>query len=231
MQHTLVAAREAARLTYFAGWGLAEQGRWMLAAAGIHWDQVALQSHEEFLALRKEGKLLFGQLPLLEIDGLQLVQSQAIVRYVAQKGGLWGTTASDSAVVDMLLEGIRDCRAVVVQYPFASHADQLVQEVPDRIVKQMAVFEASIVKREDNSLGFLKSGLSAADVLVAELVEGLLGMRPDVMGPYPTVASLHRQVVALPGLASYLASDKRYPFPKEAVKAAYVANVNAVLGR
>ena len=31
---------------------------------------------QEFLNLRKEGKLLFGQLPLLEIDGLRLVQSQ-----------------------------------------------------------------------------------------------------------------------------------------------------------
>ena len=32
---------------------------------------------QEFLALRQEGKLMFGQLPLLEIDGLRLVQSQA----------------------------------------------------------------------------------------------------------------------------------------------------------
>jgi len=41
---------------------------------------------EEFLALRDRGMhLAYGQLPLLEIDGLKLVQSQAIVRYVAAK--------------------------------------------------------------------------------------------------------------------------------------------------
>ena len=36
----------------------------------------------------EEGKLLFNQLPLLEIDGLNLTQSTAIVRYVAEKGDL-----------------------------------------------------------------------------------------------------------------------------------------------
>ena len=35
-----------------------------------------------------DGKLLFNQLPLLEIDGLNLKQSTAIVRYIGDRGGL-----------------------------------------------------------------------------------------------------------------------------------------------
>ena len=67
---------DTCRLTYFEGWGLAEQARWMLAASDIAFEQVALQEHADFAALRDSGALMFRQLPLVEIDGLKLVQSQ-----------------------------------------------------------------------------------------------------------------------------------------------------------
>ena len=41
-----------------------------------------------------------------------------MVRYVAQRGKLWGTTPEESAFIDMVLEGIKDARGVVVSYPF-----------------------------------------------------------------------------------------------------------------
>lgn len=44
-----------------------------------------------------DGKLLFKQVPLLEIDGLELVQTPAIVRYIARKGGLYGHSNEESA--------------------------------------------------------------------------------------------------------------------------------------
>ncbi len=84
-----------ARLTYFRGWGLAEQVRWVLSAAGAEWEQVGLETNEQFEALKKGGRLLFGQLPLLEIDGLELVQSQAMVRHVARRAGLSGKTPAE----------------------------------------------------------------------------------------------------------------------------------------
>ena len=34
-----------------------------------------------------DGKLLFGQVQLLEIDGLKLVQTNSIVRYIGDKAG------------------------------------------------------------------------------------------------------------------------------------------------
>ena len=67
-------APKPVKLTYFHGWGLAEPARWMLAASGIDFEQVNLNAHAEFESLRSSGMLLFGQLPLLEIDGLQLVR-------------------------------------------------------------------------------------------------------------------------------------------------------------
>jgi glutathione S-transferase len=49
-----------------------------------------------------EMQLPFGQLPLLQIDGLELVQSQAIVRYIAKRGNLIGSSAEEELKADMV---------------------------------------------------------------------------------------------------------------------------------
>ncbi len=45
---------------------------------------------EDIEKLRNGGKLFFNQLPLLEMDGMNMVQSYAIVRYIAAKHNLNG---------------------------------------------------------------------------------------------------------------------------------------------
>jgi len=42
-------------------------------------------------------ELLFQQVPLLRIDGMNLVQSGAIARYLAHKAHLYGDTDMDAA--------------------------------------------------------------------------------------------------------------------------------------
>jgi glutathione S-transferase len=44
------------------------------------------------------GKVLFGQVPLLEIDGLNLVQTGAIVRYLARKYNLYGNNDKEATM-------------------------------------------------------------------------------------------------------------------------------------
>ena len=44
--------------------------------------------------------------------------SQAMMRYVAQRGKLWGSTPEEAALIDMVAEGVKDARGVVVSYPF-----------------------------------------------------------------------------------------------------------------
>lgn len=221
-----------AKLTYFAGWGLAEQARWMMAASGVEFTQVVLTEFSQFDAMRESGDLLFRQLPLLELDGLNLVQSQSIVRYLARRGGLCGADSAEAALVDMLCEGIKDARGVVVGYAFSSDKTAHVESIEDKVFKCLTALEKTIVERKDGTVGVLASGTSAPDILVGELVEGLLPMKNDVVDKYPKVAKLHKQVLAMPGVAAYLASDKRYPFPSDGeIGDTYVAHVNTVLGK
>ena len=221
------------RLTYFAGWGLAEQVRWVMAACDVEWDQVALASHGEFASLRDDsGALAFGQLPLLEIDGLRLVQSQAIVRYVARRGGLLagggGDDAAESATIDMVAEAVRDARSGLTAYPFSidgpAHAVQCRAKL---LGKQLPYLEAAL-RRGGGTV--VPSGLSYADVLIAEMLEGYVCfLGPDLIDDLPWLKALRDRVLALEGVAKYLTSDRRHPFPRGEVGRAYVANVNAVL--
>ena len=83
-------ATSATRLTYFKGRGLAEQIRFMLAVTGTQYEERTITA-PLLKQLREDGELFFQQLPLLEIDGMKLVQSGAIMRYLARKYDMYGS--------------------------------------------------------------------------------------------------------------------------------------------
>jgi glutathione S-transferase len=95
-----------AHFTYFKGRGHGERVRYALAAAGVEYTEAFLVSPGDMDAIR--GRCLLGQCPLLEVDGLQLVQSWAIVRYLAAKNGLTPPTPALAFKADALAEQVRD---------------------------------------------------------------------------------------------------------------------------
>ncbi|KAK6054346.1 glutathione S-transferase protein [Cooperia oncophora] len=65
---------------------------------------------EQFTKILKQNKsaMPFGQLPVLEVDGKQLPQSYAIVRYLARKFGFAGKSDWDEAQVDAIADQFKD---------------------------------------------------------------------------------------------------------------------------
>ena len=61
--------------------GRAEPIRMLLAYTGICWADVRCTG-DEFGKMKKDGKLDFGSVPMLEMDGMKLVQTQAIINYL-----------------------------------------------------------------------------------------------------------------------------------------------------
>jgi glutathione S-transferase len=102
-----------AKLYYFAGRGKGEAIRLLMAEAGISWVEEHIRSREQWLQLRDSGVLPYLQVPLLEIDGLKLVQSKSIVRYLARRSGLYPTDIVSCYKVDMLMDGIEDLRGTI----------------------------------------------------------------------------------------------------------------------
>lgn len=98
-----------AHFTYFNGRGHGERVRYALAAANVAYTESFLVNPGEMDAIRP--RCLFSQCPLLEIDGLRLVQSWAIVRYLARKNGLTPPAPAAAAKADAVAEQVRDFTA------------------------------------------------------------------------------------------------------------------------
>lgn len=106
---------EVATLSYWNGRGRAEIIRLMLIATdrpfihaipGAGVDYLAEPEHLQHL--RDNNYLLAGQVPLLRIDGMNLVQSMATARYVARQGDLFGDSAQEEVMCDVIAECILD---------------------------------------------------------------------------------------------------------------------------
>uniref|UniRef100_A0A2K6SZM1 glutathione transferase n=1 Tax=Saimiri boliviensis boliviensis TaxID=39432 RepID=A0A2K6SZM1_SAIBB len=87
------------KLHYFNARGRMEPIRWLLAAAGVEFEEKFLKSAEDLEKLRNDGYLMFQQVPMVEIDGMKLVQTRAILNYIANKYDLYGKDIKERAAL------------------------------------------------------------------------------------------------------------------------------------
>merc|ERR1711957_845874 len=101
------------RLYYFDIKGKGEPIRLFCAYAGLELDDYRFSSRQEFAEMKESGKLAFGQVPLLEVDGgtHMLVQSGAILRYLAKLSGLYPDDPIVAAKIDAALDQEADAFA------------------------------------------------------------------------------------------------------------------------
>lgn len=95
------------KLTYFNVQALAEPIRLLLSYGGKTFEDVRVE-REKWPALKPNFPM--GQLPVLEIDGIQVYQSVAVARYVAKTVGLAGKNDWENLLIDMAVDNINDFR-------------------------------------------------------------------------------------------------------------------------
>ncbi|XP_026080565.1 glutathione S-transferase 3 [Carassius auratus] len=212
-------------LHYFNGRGKMESVRWLLAAAGVQFEEVFLTKKEQYDKLLNDGDLMFQQVPLVEIDGMQLVQSKAILNYIAGKYNLYGKDLKERAMIDMYSEGIGDLMDLLTMYPFtpAENKPQLLsnleQKAKDRF---LPVFEKALA----NSQFLVGKQLSRADVHLLEVTLMLQEKLPTILSSFPKIQAFQEKIKALPTISKFLQpGSARKPPPDEA----YVKTVKEVL--
>lgn len=110
------------KLTYFDfDGGRAEPIRIAFHAAGIAFEDHRL-SFPEFGEMRKSTR--FNSVPVLEIDGAEVTQSNAISRYVGKKAGLYPADDLQALYCDEVLGALEDISHYIVQ-TFGLEGDEL----------------------------------------------------------------------------------------------------------
>ncbi|XP_032040453.1 glutathione S-transferase-like isoform X2 [Aythya fuligula] len=101
------------RLHYVNARGRMEPIRWLLAAAGVEFEEAFLETKDDLKKLQTNGDLLFQQVPMVEIDGMKMVQTRAILNYIAGKYNLYGKDLKERALIDMYVEGLADLNELI----------------------------------------------------------------------------------------------------------------------
>ncbi|XP_068251969.1 glutathione S-transferase 3-like isoform X2 [Nyctibius grandis] len=179
------------RLTYFNGRGRMESIRWLLAAAGVEFQEIFFESREQYEKLIKDGVLMFQQVPLVEIDGMKMVQTRAILSYIAGKYNLYGKDLKERALIDMYVEGITDLMQMILMFPFSppEAKEKTLDSIKERATNRyFPVFEKVLKQHGQDFL--VGNKFSWADV---QLIEAILAVEeniPGVLSEFPLLQCL-----------------------------------------
>jgi glutathione S-transferase len=195
------------KLTYFNLRARGELPRLLFAAAGVEYEDIRIE-HSRWPELKPETP--FGQLPVLEVDGVKICQSMAISRYLAAKFGFAGQTEFDRARVDMIVECLND--AVQAVLTVANEKDSAKQATlqkrldDEQLPDFMARFDKLLAENsEGKSEYFVGNSLTLADIAFANGYTWmiLIGFK-DPLVAFPKLKALVQRVESVPRIAEWL---------------------------
>ena len=95
------------KVHYGNAYGLGESIRMILEHAGQHYENIDY-TRASMPEAKATGKLEFGQVPVLEIDGKYFAQSQAVARFLGCKFGYYPSDPYEAWRVDSTWEAEHD---------------------------------------------------------------------------------------------------------------------------
>jgi len=152
-------------------------------------------------------EMAFGQSPCLKDNELNLVQSNAILRHLARKHGLYGSKEDEAAYIDMIMDGIEDLRskyAAMIYRNYENGKEPFIADLPN----QLEPFEKLMIKFGDSKKGFsVGQKKSVADYCLFDLLDIQLVLAPKCLDAFPGLQAFHSAVQARTGIAAYRQSD------------------------
>jgi glutathione S-transferase len=204
--------------------GRGELVRLALEDAGASYVDVARESGgTQRLSQALKAQRAFAP-PFLTAGKLLIAQTANILHYLGPKLGLAPASEARRAELNQAQLTIMDWVAEVhdAHHPIASslyYEDQLPEAKrrsesfrKERLPKFMGYFEATTSPR---------GRVTYVDLSLFQMIEGLRYAYPRAMKrlerKHPRLVALHERVARRPGIAAYLASDRRLPFNESGI--------------
>ncbi|XP_004605915.1 glutathione S-transferase A2 [Sorex araneus] len=211
------------KLHYFNGRGRMECIRWLLAAAGVEFDEKFIESPGDLQKLKTDGSLIFEQVPMVEIDGMKLVQTRAILNYIANKYNLYGKDAKERALIDMYSEGVFDLGELIltlVLCPPGEKAAKIAMIKEKAANRYLPAFEKVLKSHgQDYMVG---NALSRLDIHLVELLYYVEELEPSMLANFPLLKAFKSRISSLPNVKKFLqpGSQRKPPITEEQLEEA-----------
>ncbi|CAP26701.1 Protein CBG06384 [Caenorhabditis briggsae] len=205
------------KLTYFDARGFAEPARMLFHLAGVSFEDVRV-SREDGSWEKVQDSTPFGKLPVLSVDGFDIPQSAAIIRYLANKFGYAGKSPEEKAWADAIVDQFKDFVGAFSELILAQRSGKSAEEIA-RISTEIttpakeAWFKILNGILDKSKSGFLVGdGLTFADLVAVENVTTLEKNGFLVASEQPKLIALREKVYGIPAIKKWIDTRPDTPF-------------------
>lgn len=215
---------EPIRLTYFPVMAKGLGPALICEFSGLPWcgPKDTGFTSEQWPKLKSSGKCPFGQLPMLEADGLVIGQCIAIVNYVGKKANMEGYSPEDFVMSQALLAEAEDLYAALQKFQPTSmvplggtardgitvkHGIEAFEgfwktEVPSHFAKLEA-----LVKAENR---FTSSGRTVGEIYLWSMLHQMKLVHPNMFDSSPKLAKFYEEMEQEPKVQKVLSGESTF---------------------
>ncbi|XP_007516586.2 glutathione S-transferase-like [Erinaceus europaeus] len=163
---------------------------------------------------------MYGQVPMVEIDGMNLVETRAILRYIAAKYNLYGKNLKEQAWIDMYVEGLKDLSDMIMFLPLSLPEEKdmnLAYILKRATIRFFPVYEKAL--RDHGQDYLVGNRLSWADIQLLEVILMVEECEPSVLSDFPLLQEFKAKISYIPTINKFLkaGSQRKPPLDKDAI--------------
>jgi glutathione S-transferase len=200
------------RLFYWALRGRGEQVRLLLNELGADYEDVHVSKKDRFKAMRDEGPgtLSFGSVPMLQDGDFTLVQGPAIMNYLGRKHGIMPEDSRAAARTEAMVLGAEDMRMAYFRSLGDGKAEKQAKLVAGAWTDRWLPAWDGLLAINGDTGYLVGPSLTQADIAVWDALDAFVTwVEGASFGGFARLERFYESVRARPGVAAYLASDRR----------------------